>query len=169
MTSTTWTTAVIPGMNLKSTTPTLCLSFKIHVPNQPKLDDDKIHLPVPPSPILKTTSPTPIVPVAVTSTLINADDIIRREDRTLWSPRPEEQTGDISSPPPPPQTAPNTQILTDNEDTTDCPAPLPQDLDIIKFFIQHEKDNDYIPLMSSITLKKEKKCSSYPLNSTKTK
>ena len=35
-----------------------------------------------------------------------------------------------------------------------CPPSLPEDLDVIKEFIQHDKDDDYIPLISAIALKK---------------
>ena len=34
---------------------------------------------------------------------------------------------------------------------------LPEDLDAIKEFIQHDKNDDYIPLMSAIALKKKKR------------
>ena len=47
--------------------------------------------------------------------------------------------------------------MTDNnEETTECPTALPEDLDVIKEFIQHDKDDDYFPLMSAIAPKKKK-------------
>ena len=44
--------------------------------------------------------------------------------------------------PPPPQTAPVTQILTNIDNSTESPAPLPYDLDANKKFIQHEEEHD---------------------------
>ena len=56
-----------------------------------------------------------------------------------------------------PQTAPAAVVTDNNEDTTECLPPLPQDLEVIKEIIQHEKDDDYIPFLSAITLKKMKR------------
>ena len=61
------------------------------------------------------------------------------------------------SPPPPSQTAPAAEAHDNNEDTTECPPTLNEDLDVIKEFIQHDKDDDYITLMSEIALKKKEK------------
>ena len=47
--------------------------------------------------------------------------------------------------------------MNDDVEITECPSKLPEDLDTIKEFIQHDKDDDYIPLMSSIALKKKKR------------
>ena len=63
---------------------------------------------------------------------------------------------DTSSPPPPSQTTPTAEAPDNNEDTTQNPPSLPQDLDVIKEFIHNDKDDDYIPLMSTIALKKKK-------------
>ena len=147
------------------------LSFKIHVQNPPKPDDNVSRVSEPPSPTLRKTSPTPLAPVKVTSTPIDADGIICIGDKTIWSRISKKQMMDTPSPPPPLQTAPVTRI-TNNEDTTYCPAPLPRDIYVIREFMQQDKDNDYIPLMSAITLKKKKRmlfCSSYPYNSTTSK
>ena len=60
----------------------------------------------------------------------------------------------------PPTTAPELPTQNNNhedEEVTECPQQLPYDLNIIKEFIQHDKDDDYIPLMSAITLKKKKR------------
>ena len=60
--------------------------------------------------------------------------------------------------PSPPQTATEPSEPAnhqDNEKTTEYPQQLPHDLNAIKEFIQHDKDDDYIPLMSAITLKKK--------------
>ena len=50
-----------------------------------------------------------------------------------------------------------TALTNDDVEITGCPSKLPEDLDAIKEFIQHDKDNDYIPLMSAIALKKKKR------------
>ena len=55
--------------------------------------------------------------------------------------------------------------MTENdEETTEYPPALPEDLDVIKEFIQHDKDSGYIPLMSAIALKKKKRLLFLPLD-----
>ena len=61
-----------------------------------------------------------------------------------------------NSPSPPLKTAPATAMTIEEEEITECPSALPEDLDEIKEFIQHNKDHDYIPLMSAIAQKKNK-------------
>ena len=85
------------------------LAFKIQIPNPQPQPRETHHFPPPPSPILKNSGPSPTVPVTVTSTPINAEDIICIEDKTLWQQKPEEPTIDSSSPPPT-QTAPATAM-----------------------------------------------------------
>ena len=51
----------------------------------------------------------------------------------------------------------------EDEVTTECPSKLPEDLDVIKEFIQHDKYDDYIPLMSAIALKKKKRMLFLPI------
>ena len=130
-TSTTRITIAIPGTNQIFTLriPSRC---KCIYRNPPKPEDEITKLPLPPTPILKKSKPTPEAP-------INADDIVCIEDKMLWLLKPEEPSADTSSPPP-------TKILTNNNDTTDGRTPLPQDLDAIKDFIQHDKENGYILL-----------------------
>ena len=96
------------------------------------------------------------MPVTATSTPINADEIFCLEDKTLWSHTKADQTIDASSPPSP-QTAPATDTLKNNEATRECPRTLPQILDAIKYFIQHDEDADYISLRSAIALKDKKR------------
>ena len=36
----------------------------------------------------------------------------------------------------------------EDEEITECPSALPEDLDVIEEFIQHDQDDDYIPLMA---------------------
>ena len=84
---------------------------------------------------------------------INADDIIYIEDKTLWSRKSGEQIIDSSSPPPP-QTATASALTDNNEEQTECPSSLHEDQGVIKELIRHDKDDDYIPLMSAIALKK---------------
>ena len=63
---------------------------------------------------------------------------------------------DTAYPVRPSQTTPATEAPDNNEDTTQCPLPLPQDLDVIKEFIHHDKDDDYTPLMPAIAQEKMK-------------
>ena len=52
------------------------LSFKIQVSNPQAQPTGITNLPSPPSPILKSTTPSPTVPVTITSTPIDAENII---------------------------------------------------------------------------------------------
>ena len=54
-------------------------------------------------------------------------------------------------------------MTNEDEEITQCPSKLPEDLDVIKEFIQHHKDDDYIPLMSAIALKKKKRMLFVPI------
>ena len=72
-------------------------------------------------------------------------------------------------PSPPPQTAHTTDASNNNKDVAECPQRLPYDLNINKEFIQHDKDDDYIPLMSANTLKKRKRMFFIPLELQKVK
>ena len=66
-----------------------------------------------------------------------------------------------------PTTAPELPTQDNNhedDEVTEGPQQLPYDLNIIKEFIQHDKDDDYIPLMSAITLKKKKRMLFIPLD-----
>ena len=66
--------------------------------------------------------------------------------------------GENSGPPvTPPKTAPVTALTNDDVEITECPSKLSEDLDAITEFIQHDKDDDYIPLMSAIALEKKKR------------
>ena len=132
------------------------LSFKIQVPNPQKPPEEIPNVSPPLSPFLKKSEPSPKVPVTVTSTPINSDHIIGIEDKTLWTRKSGEHTID-SSAPPPPQTAPASAVTDNNEEQTEGPPPLPEDLDVIKEFIRHGKNDDYIPLMSATALKKKKR------------
>ena len=60
-------------------------------------------------------------------------------------------------------------MTNEDEEITECPWKLREDLDVIKEFIQHDKDDDYIPLTSAIALKKKNENSFYQLNSTLSK
>ena len=132
------------------------LSFKIQVPNPQAQSTEIMDLPSPPSPILKRTTPSPTVPVTITSTPIDAENIICIEDKTIWAQ--EKRKRENADPPvTPPKTAPVTALMNDDVEITECPSKLPEDLDAIKEFIQHDKDDDYTPLMSSIALKKKKR------------
>ena len=96
------------------------------------------------------------MPVNVTSTPIDAEDIISIEDKTIWSRQAKQQRENILSPPPPTQNTP-TEVPYNNEETTEYPPSLPEDLDVIKKFIQHDNNNDYNLLMSAIALKTKKR------------
>ena len=129
------------------------LSFTIQVPNRQVQPKETTNFPSPPSPILKKTTPSPTVPVTITSTLIDAENIICIEDKTISAQQEREQREKNNSPSSPQKIAPATAMTDKNEKKTEFPSALPVDLNVIKEFIQHDKDNDYIPLMSAIALK----------------
>ena len=133
------------------------LAFKIQVPNPQAQPTENTNLQSPPSPILKWTAPSPTAPVTITPTPIEAENIICIEDKTIWSRQARKQCEKTASTASPTQTAPAATIADTDEDITECPTTLPEDLDVIKEFIQHDKEDDYIPLMSAITLKKKKR------------
>ena len=109
--------------------------------------------PPPLSSILKKSDSTP---VPITSTPIVAENIICFEYKTISLQWAKQQREDTLSSPPPPQTAPATGIPDNNEETTEYPPSLPEDLDVIEEFSQPDDNDDYIPLMSAIALKKKK-------------
>ena len=133
------------------------LSFKIQVSNPQAQSTGTTSLPSPPSPILKRTTPSPIVPVTITSTPIDAENIICIEDKTIWAHQERRKRENADPPVTPPKTAPVTSLTNDDVEITECPSKMPEDLDAIKEFIQHDKNDDYIPLMSAIALKKKKR------------
>ena len=133
------------------------LSFKIQVSNHQAQSTEIMDLPSPPSPILKRTTPSPTVPVTITPTPIDAENIICIEDRTIWAHQGKRKRQNADPPVALSKTAPVTALMNDDVEITECPSKLPEDLDAIKEFIQHDKDDDYIPLMSSIALKKKKR------------
>ena len=128
------------------------LSFKIQDRNPQAQSKATTKFPSTPSLILKRTTLSKTVPVTITSTQIKAENIICIEDKTIWARQAQRQRENDSSPASPPQTAPATAITNNHKETAECPTALPEDLDVIKEFIQHDKDDDYIP--SAITLKK---------------
>ena len=130
------------------------LSFKIQVSNPQAQSTWITNLPSPPSPILKTTTPSPTAPVAVTSTPIDPENIIRIADKTIWAYQQREKRENADPPVTPPKTAPVTALTNYDVEITECPSKLPEDLDAIKEFIQHDKDDDYISL---IAIKKKKR------------
>ena len=133
------------------------LAFNIQVPNPQAQSTEITNLPSPPSPILKRTTPSPTAPVTITSTPINAENSICIEDKTIWSRQAREQRENTASLSSPPQTAPATAMTAEDEGITECPPTLPEDLDAIKAFIQHDQNDNYIPLMSAIALNKKKR------------
>ena len=68
------------------------------------------------------------------------------------------------SPSSPPKSAPATAMTDEDEKITESPSALRDDLDVIKEFIQHDKDSDYIPLMSAIALKKKRRMPFLPVD-----
>ena len=118
------------------------LASKIQVPNPQARSTAITNLPSPPSPILKRTTPSPTAPVTITSTPIVAKNIICIEDETIWARQAREQRENTASPSSPRQTAPATAITAEDEEITECPPTLPEDLDTIKEFIQHDKEDD---------------------------
>ena len=69
------------------------LSFKIQVPNPQAQPTEITNLPSPPSPIRKRTTPSSTVPVTITSTPIDAENIICIEDKTIWAKQERDQRG----------------------------------------------------------------------------
>ena len=77
-----------------------------------------------------------------------------------------------TSSPPPPQTAsepPTQRNNHNNQEVTECPQQLPRDLTVIKEFLQHDKGEHYIPLISAITLKKKRRMLFIPFEFEKVK
>ena len=101
------------------------LSLKVHVPNTHHKPHEIPKFPSPPSSILKNSTPTPTTAVTVTSTPINADDIICLEDKTLQANTSTDRTIDVFTPTSP-QTAPATHIPENNEVTTACSPTYPK-------------------------------------------
>ena len=159
---TTETTVVTPGMNQLS-------MIQINYPSEsksqtPQAQSTEItNLPSPPSQILKRTTPSPTVPVTITSTPIDAENIICIEDKTIWAHQERGKRENADPPATPLKTAPVTALTNDDVEITECPSKLPEDLDAIKEFIQHDKDDDYIPLMSAIALKQKKRMHFLPV------
>ena len=125
------------------------LSFKTQVSNPQAQSTEITNLPSPPSPILTRTTPSPTAPVTIMSTPIDAENIICIEDKTIWAHQETEQreiTDHTATPP---------KMTNDDVEITERPSNLPEDLDAIKEFIQYDKNDDYIPLMSAIALKKK--------------
>ena len=133
------------------------LSFKIQVPNPQAQSTEIMDLPSPPSPILKRTTLFPTAPVTITSTPIDAENSICVEDKTIWAQQEKEQREQVDPTTPPPNHAFPPATTSEDEEITGCPSKLPENLDVIKEFIQHDKEDDYIPLMSAIALRKKKR------------
>ena len=139
------------------------LSFKIQVSNPQAQSTEITNLPSPPSPILKRTIPSPTAPVTITSTPIDAENIICIEDKTICAHQEKQKRENANLTVTPPKTAPATAMANDDVQITEYPSKLPEDLDAIKDFFQHDKNDDYIPLMSAITLKKKKRMRFLPV------
>ena len=144
------------------------LSFKIQIPNPQAQLTEITNFSSPSSPILKRITPSPTVPVATTSTPINAENIICIEDKTIWAQQERKQRGKTpkptASPPKPAPELPTQKNHHENEEVTECPQQVPYDLNVIKEFIQHDKNDDYFPLVSAITLKKKRRMLFIPLD-----
>ena len=142
------------------------LSFKIQVHNPEAQSTEFANLPSPTSPILKKTIQSPQAPVTTSPTPIDAENIICIEDKTIWAQQEKEQRekdASTVSPSRPILEPPISENHCPNEEATECTQQLPYDLNVIKEFIQHDKYDDYIPLMSAITLKRREECCSSPL------
>ena len=143
------------------------LSFKIQVHNPQAQTTETTNSPSPPPPILKKTQPSPTVPVAATSTPIDAENVICIEDRTIWTRQEKEQREKAASTVPsskPTPESPTQDKYYEDEEVTECTKQLPYDLNVIKEFIQHDKNDVYIPLMSAITLKRKRRMLFIPLD-----
>ena len=133
------------------------LSFKIQISNPQAQFTEITNVPSPPSPILKKTTAFPTAPVTITSTPIDAENIICIEDKTIWAHQEREQRENTDPTVTPPKPAPATAMAKDDVEITECPSKLPEDLDAIKEFNPHDKNDDYSPLMSAVALKKKKR------------
>ena len=101
------------------------LSFKIQVSNPQVQSTGITNLPSPPSPILKRTTPSPTVPVTITSTPIDAENIICIEDKTIWAHQERRKRENADPPVTPPKTAPVTALTNDDVEITEIPSKLP--------------------------------------------
>ena len=124
------TTDVTPWMNQLSDTNKL--SFKIQVSNPQAQSTGITNLPSPPSPILKRTTPSQTVPVIITSTPMDAENIICIEDKTIWAHQERRKRENADPPVTPPKTAPVAALTNDDVEITECHSKLPEDLDAIK-------------------------------------
>ena len=91
------------------------LSFKIQVPSPQVQSIEITNQPSPPSPILQRTPPSPTEPVTISSTPIDADNIICIEDKAIWSRQARKQRENTASPSPQTQTAPATALTAEDE------------------------------------------------------
>ena len=121
------------------------LSIKIHVPNPqnhpeaaPKSSISVSH----PEKVRTNTHSTRHCNVYTKKT----EAIICTGDKRLWSQNLQERIVYTYSSPPP-QTADATEAPDSIADTAECSPHLPQFLDVIKEFIQHDKDDPYISLI----------------------
>ena len=141
------------------------LSFKIQVPNPQAQPEETTVFPPPLSPFSKKTEPSPTVPVTVTSTPIDGENITCIEDKTLKGARNE--------------TTKRTHLFV-LKTTTNCTSHsnddkrrrnngIPRRSRRHQKFIQHNKHSDFIPLMSAIALKKKKRMLFLPLDFNTTK
>ena len=102
---------------------------------------------------------------------VKVAEIICIEDDLPALHEGEQQTIGIL-PSPQSQRAPSTLPVhepTHDDNITEPSVSLPQDLDVIKKFIQHDNKHDFIPLMSAITIKKKRKMLFLPLEINKVK
>ena len=86
------------------------------------------------------------------------------KDKTIWARQARQQNENATSFSSPPQTTPATAMTENDEGITEYPPALLEDLDVIKEFIQQDKDSDYIPLMSAIALKEKKRMRFLPID-----
>ena len=135
------------------------LSFNIQVSNPQAQVTESTTLPTPLSPILKKTTQSSPTPATTTSTPIDAEDIICIEDKTIWTQQAKEQRGVDDQTVSPPTIASELPTQDNNhadDEVTECSQQLPYDLNIIKEFIQHDKDDDYILNVGNYPQKEEK-------------
>ena len=84
-------TRTIDAIHLTNRLYTTRINSLSKVPNPQAQPKETTNFPSPPSPMLERTTPSPTVPVTITSTQIDAENIICIEDKTIWAQQEREQ------------------------------------------------------------------------------
>ena len=66
-------------------------------------------------------------------------EVYHGSDGTVWAQQEREKRVKSNPTASPPKTAPATAMTNEDEEITECPSKLPEDLDVIEEFIQHAR------------------------------